>query len=161
MSDELTPTLGAQWRKEREEGVLVRLPNGDKLVRIRKVRPDMLLRRGRIPDTLTTLMLNMLYGRLQPNELEDFLSPREQAEEALEMLESLRAVCEAALVEPRIVDEPIADDEISIDDLEIPDRGRIFSLVFMPADALSRFRYQPKTNVDAVENVAGDTQQAV
>jgi hypothetical protein len=159
--DDLQPTLGAEWRKEREEGVLVRLPVSRRLVRLRTVRPDMLLRRGKIPDILTSLVVDLIYGKATNDEIIAFLGPREQAEEAVEMMESLRVVCEAGLIEPRVVDEPIADDEIAIDDIEYADRGYIFKLVFAPAEALSRFRHKPKTDVDAVENEPIDTQQAV
>jgi len=161
MSDEQKPTLGAQWRKEREEGVLVRLPVSRRLVRLRTVRPDMLLRRGRIPDPLSNLVVSMIYGKATNAQMDAFLEPREQVEQALETMDSLSAVCEAALVEPRIVDEPLADDEIAIADLEYADMGYIFRLAFAPAEALSRFRHQPQADVDVMADEPVDAQQAV
>ena len=158
--DELHPTLGVEWRKLREEGVPVRLPVSGRVVRLRTVRPDQLLRRGKIPDVLTSLVVKMIYGKSTDADFAAFVEPREAAEEALEMMESLRVVCEAGLLEPRMVHDPQADDEISIDDLEYPDRTYIFRLVFAPVEALARFRVKQKATVEPVADEQGDAQPA-
>jgi len=161
MPSEASLASGAEWRKAREEGIPVWLPFGKKLVRLRTVRPDHLLMLGTIPDVLASLVVDMVYGTATSDHIDKFIEKKDAASDALAMLESLRVVCEAALVSPRIVAEPLADDEIRIDDLEIADRGYIFRLVFMPADALSRFRYEPQADVAAVENVQRDEQPAI
>lgn len=166
MREALAPTeakeaSGVEWRKQREEGIPVWLPFGKKLVRLRTVRPDHLLMLGSIPDVLSTLVVDMVYGTANGNDVDKFIAKKESAADALAMLESLRVVCEAAMVSPRVVAEPLATDEIRIDDIEIADRGYIFRLVFMPADALSRFRYEPPTDVVAVEDIQRDEQSTV
>ena len=161
ISEELPVSSGAQWRKNREQGELIQLPYSGHIVRLRSVKPDMLLKLGKIPNVLTNLVVDMIYDQGADNKFEVFLHPKERAEEAMEMLESLRVVCTAGLVEPRIVDNPQADDEISIEDIELSDRGYIFRLVFAPADALSRFRYQPPSDVVVMENGAGEPQPSI
>jgi hypothetical protein len=159
IDDTLPVTSGSEWLKNREEGELVQLPYSGRLVRVRTVRPDMLLRQGKIPNPLATLMVNMIYSK--GGELDAFLNDQENIDAAMEMLESLRVVCTAGLVAPRIVDDPVGDDEISIDDIELPDRSFIFRLVFVRADALKNFRYKPPTDVEIVANGAGDPQPAL
>jgi hypothetical protein len=144
----LTPAKEMRWL--REEGAFVRLPVSGWVVKVRTVTPDRLLRLGNMPDVLTSFVVNMVYGKLDRNAVFDFLAPKERAEEAAAMLESLRVVCEASLVHPRLVLEPVADDEISIDDLEVADRGWIFRLAFAPADALLPFRHEPPPVVDSL-----------
>lgn len=160
-SEEAEELSGAEWRKQREEGIPVKLPFGKKLVYLRTVRPDHLLMLGSIPDVLTALVVDLVYGTAKPDDVDKFIEKKESAADALAMLESLRVVCEAAMVKPRVVAEPLADDEIRIDDIEIADRGYIFRLVFMPSDALSRFRYQPPADVDVVADGQRDEQQTV
>lgn len=146
MSEELTAanlTPAKEMRWLREEGAFVRLPVSGWVVKMRTVTPDRLLRLGNMPDTLTSFVVNMVYGKLSKDAVFEFLAPKEKAEEAAAMLESLRVVCEAALVYPRLVLEPVADDEISIDDLEVADRGWIFRLAFASAEALYPFRHEP------------------
>lgn len=135
----LTPVSGAALRAVREQGVLQELPSGI-VVRMRPVKPAHLLRLGKIPDVLTPLVLKVLYGQAQQRDFNDFLSLREQRDEALAVVESVRVVCTAALVEPRIVDDPQADDEIHIDDLDAADQAWIFNLAFLEAKELRSFR---------------------
>lgn len=146
---------GAAWRKPREQGVEIWLPYGQQVVRIRTVRPDHLLAQGDIPDILSPLMLDMIYGRANEKKTEAILLPKESVEEAMQLLETLRVVCTAALVEPRIVSEPLAEDEITIDELEYEDRRYIFRLVFLPTEVLSTFRYQAQVDVEPLPHSAG------
>lgn len=152
---EVTPA--AEFRKMREEGVPQTLLSGRK-VRLRTVTPDRLLRAGRVPDILTPLVTKMLFEQVSNQELNDFISPREQAKDSLEMIDSLNVVCEAALLYPRIVEKPTQDDEIAIDDLTLADRGWIFKLAFQPAEVLSRFRLESVGNVEDRDNSEGDGQ---
>jgi hypothetical protein len=159
--DKLPVTSGSLWRRNREEGEIIQLPYSGKIVRLRTVRPDQLLKFGRIPDPLTKLVVDMIYGKTGTDDVDSFLEAQESVEEAREMLESLRVVCTAGLIEPKVVDNPIADDEISIDDIELADRGYIFRLVFVPAEALSTFRYESPSDVEVMANGAADPQPSI
>lgn len=162
MIDESLPvTSGSEWRRNREEGELIQLPYSGKMVRLRTVRPDMLLRLGKIPNPLSALMVDIIYGNAEGDRLDEFLSTQEGVDSALDMIESLRVVCTAAFISPRIVDDPADEDEISIDDVELSDRSYVFRLVFIPAEALKTFRYQPPTDVEIMANGAGDPQPAI
>jgi len=159
--DRLPVTKGSEWRRNREEGEIIQLPYSGKLVRLRTVRPDHLLKLGRIPDPLTRLVVDMIYGKSETKDIDAFLEEQTSIEDAKEMLESLRVVCTAGLVEPKIVDNPVGEDEISMDDIELADRGYIFRLVFVPAEALSTFRYKPPTDVEVMANGAADPQPSI
>lgn len=159
--NELPVSSGLEWRKKRERGELVQLPYSGYIVRIRTVRPDELLKLGKIPQVLTTLLLEEIYGKGEDDKYEKFLSENETPQAALEMLESLRVACVAGMVEPKVVENPTRDDEIAIDDIELADRAYIFRLVFAPSEALHRFRYQPPSDVDVVADGAADPQPTV
>jgi len=159
--NELPVSSGLEWRSKRERGELIQLPYGGHIVRIRTVRPDQLLKLGKIPQVLTTLLLEEIYGKGEEDKFEKFLSDTETPEEAMAMLESLRVVCVAGMVEPRVVENPTKDNEISIDDIDLSDRAYIFRLVFAPSEALHRFRYQPPSDVDVVADGAADPQPTV
>lgn len=159
--DKLSPTSGAQWRKNREEGELIQLPFSGYLVSIRTVQPDALLRLGKIPQVLSSLVLDVIYDRGDDDKFEKFLTTPEDQQEALQMLESLRVVCTAALLSPRIVENPQADDEISIEDMDLGDRSFIFRLAFAPAEALTTFRYKPPSDVAVMANGVGDPQPSI
>lgn len=159
--EELPVSSGKEWRQNREKGELIQLPFSGRFVRIRTVRPDSLIRLGKIPNVLTTLVLNMIYDRGEEDKFEQFLTSAESREEALEMLESLRIVCVASMIEPKIVENPQKDDEIAIDDLDLGDRSYIFRLAFVPAEALSTFRAKSPSDVAVVANGEGDPQPTV
>lgn len=152
---EVTPA--AEFRAMRERGVLQTLPSG-RVVRLRTVTPDRLLREGKIPDILTPLVLRMVYEDVPNAQLDEFLATRERVADALAMIESLRVVCVAGLLEPRIVDEPEGKGDISIDDLTLNERGWVFKLVFQSAETLSSFRFGQTPDVDTLPNGEGDSQ---
>lgn len=137
----------------REQGVLLQIQSGRRVL-MRNVTPDALLKLGKIPDILTPLVLKMVYEGVETEEITAFWAPRERVDETLEMLESLRVVCTAALIYPRIVDNPQAEDEIAIEDLSLAERGSIFHLALQPAELLQRFRVQPQTDVEPVPDGA-------
>jgi hypothetical protein len=115
-----------------------------------------LLKLGEIPDVLSTLVVKLLYGQISEAEYRDFFTETEKRERALEMAESLRIVCTAALLEPRIVENPEADDEISIDDLEDSEQRIIFDLAMLEASALTRFRERQEELVGAMDGLEDD-----
>lgn len=153
---ELTPA--SEYRTMREQGVPQTLLSGRK-VKMRAVTPDKLLRGGRVPDILTPLVLKMLKGEVENEEIDNFYGQeRDEVKDNLAMIDSVNVVCEAALVYPRVVDMPEGDDEISIDDLSLTDRFWIFKLAFQPAEVLSRFRLESLANVDSSADSEGDEQ---
>ncbi len=158
MTEELTVTSAAEFRSMREQGVLQTIPPAGRVVRLRTVTPDRLLRLGKLPDILTKLVIKMFYEGVSPSEFNKFLEQREIIEEILEQVESLRVVCTAGLLEPRIVDNPQGADEISIDDLSMAERGWIFRLVLQEAEFLATFRHGQTPDVEAVPDVQNDGQ---
>jgi hypothetical protein len=159
--DKLPVTSGLEWRRNREEGELVQLPYSGKIIRLRTVRPDQLLRLGKIPNPLAALMVDIIYGNVDSDRMSNFLDVQEGVESAMDLIESLRVVCTAAFVEPKIVDNPTKDNEISFDDLELSDRSYVFRLTFVSAEALKTFRYKPPSDVEVASNGAADPQPSI
>lgn len=157
MSD--SPTPAAAFRSMRETGVLQTLPSG-RVVRLRTVTPDRLLRLGKLPNPLRSLMLRMVFETVPFDEVLKLKEPKEQVEEALEVVDTLNVVCEAALLEPSIGSSTgsLGENQISVDDLTLAERGWIFELVFMPAEALATFRWQPEPDVGTLPNGQNDGQ---
>lgn len=149
-------TPAAEFRRVREQGERITIRTTGRVVRMRVVKPAYLLRLGKIPDPLAELVMGILYGTLKAGDWQKFFALPERLEQTLDMLESLRIVCTAALVHPRIVDEPSAADEMHIDDLEDGEQRYIFDLAFREATGLSRFRAQQESGLDAVEQVEND-----
>lgn len=153
---DLTPA--SEYRTMREQGVPQTLLSGRK-VKMRAVTPDKLLRSGRVPDILTPLVVKMLKGEAQNEEIDDFYGKeRDEVKDWLAMIDSVNVVCEAALVYPRVVEQPEGDDEIAIDDLSLQDRFWIFKLAFQPAEVLSRFRLESLADVDDSADSEGNEQ---
>ncbi len=153
-------TPASEFRRGREQGETVTIPSTGRVVRMRVVKPSHLLRLGKIPETLTELVIRILYGQLTAAQYREFFSVGERAEHALDLTESLRVVCTAALLEPRIVDAAQADDEIHIDDLEDGEQRFVFDLALIEASALTRFRRQQETDVEPVAQVEESELQA-
>ena len=143
-------TSAAEFRRVREQGEVITIPQTGRVVRMRVVKPAALLRLGTIPDPLSDLVIHILYGKVTHAEYESFFELKERKEQAVDLADSLRVVCTAALIEPRIVDEPQADDEIHIDDLEDSEQRFIFDLAMLEATGLSRFRQRQASDVEPV-----------
>lgn len=140
-------TPAYEFRRVREEGEIITIPSTGRRVRIRTVKPAALLRLGKIPDVLATFVMRSLYGQVTNEEYERFFSMPERMEHAMELAESLRVICTAALIEPRIVEAPQAEDEIHIDDLEDREQRYLFDLALMEASDLRRFREQQEADL--------------
>lgn len=144
MTETLKPASGRDWRKLRETHSITVLPSSGMVVEIGRAHLDQLLLAGKIPDTLTPIVAEVLWvsagnGRAH-NELE--------AEKAF--LELLNAVTTAALVNPRVVPNPTEEDELSIDDIEFSDKLTIYRIATQPLAVLHRFRQKQEADVDAV-----------
>lgn len=156
---DLPVTPAAEFRRVREQGEKITLKPTGRIVRMRTVKPAYLLRLGKIPDPLAELVIRILHGQITDAQYRAFFDLSERKEHALELTESLRVVCTAALVSPRVVDEPQADDEIYIDDLEDAEQRYIFDLALLEATALSRFRLQQESHVEPVPQSEAKSEQ--
>jgi hypothetical protein len=152
-------TPATEFRKVREQGEKITLSTG-RIVKMRIVKPSHLLRIGKIPDPLAELVMQILYGKITDAQYKAFFDLPERKEHAVDLAESLRVVCTAALLYPRVVDEPQADDEIYIDDLEDSEQRMIFDLALLEASTLSRFRQGQTANVELVSPSESLEQQA-
>lgn len=162
----LPVTLASEFRRVREQGEIITLPTTGRRVRMRTVKPSVLLEYGKIPDPLTDLVIKIMYGTITPQQYREFFDITERKEHALDLARSLCIVCKAALLDPRIVsDEEIdgvvcADDEILIDDLEDGEQRYIFDLALLEATRLSRFRREQEAALEPVPSVEAHEQQA-
>lgn len=135
------PTID-ELRKIYDEGLPQTLLSGVE-VYMRPIRPDMFLATGKVPDILTPIVINMLFPPKRADdeffdEVGDFVGkPRDESKEALQFIEAVNVVCEAALIDPSIVPY-----------LSLADRLWIFKLAFMPVAVLSTFRLQPRRDVE-------------
>jgi hypothetical protein len=137
------PTI-EELRRMYQDGVPQTLISGTE-VQMRAVTPDRLLSSGRVPDTLTPIMLKGLYEDIH-EDLDTFVQTKHADKEAtLEWVRAIDAVCEAALVEPDVVPY-----------LSLADRMWIFKLAFSPVEVLSTFRLQPKRDMVTAADSKGD-----
>lgn len=141
---ELKVTSAGEWRKMREEGILYPLPSG-KVAKLRPVGIEELVRRGRIPDQLTSLAATTVW--------KDSPSYEHVSAMGKGAVEFLNIIVEAAFLEPKVSSsDELQDGEISIDDVELLDKQAVFQFVLAPTVALYHFRAQQRANVDSVSN---------
>lgn len=149
-------TPGASWRAPRTEGYVKQLPSGN-WARLRPVTPDQLIVTGNVPDTLTPLVVKMLFHGSDGTELTQLVTSNEESLKHAEgTIKLINAVCRAAFVAPRIVADPKTDDEITIDDVTVLDRYYVFQLATQPAEVLRDFMFQPGGDVEPVPDGEGD-----
>lgn len=156
---DLPITPASEFRRAREQGEKITLPTG-RIVLMRTVKPSLLLKLGKIPDFLSELVIQILYGKITNEQYQAHFAPNERKEHAIEMAESLRVVCMGALIYPRVVEDPQADDEIHIDDLQDNEQRFIFDLALLEASDLSRFRERQEANVEPVSQGEGTEYEA-
>jgi hypothetical protein len=150
MSD-AAQSLPDKLRAMRVNGVEQIIPFTLRKLRIRTADPNRLMRAGKVPDILTPLVAKTIYQEVSDAELQNFATkPREQAADALAVLDSLNIVARDVLVQPKVVDDPQSDDEIAIEELTMAERRWIFRLALAPAEVLTNFRYQPDGDVELV-----------
>ena len=141
---ELKVTSAGEWRKMREDGVIYPLPSG-KNARLRAVGIEELVRRGRIPDNLTSLAAATIW--------KDAPSYEHVAALGKGAIEFLNIIVESAFLEPKVSSaDELAEGEISIDDIELMDKQAVFQFVLGPTVALAYFRAQQAANVATVSN---------
>jgi hypothetical protein len=152
--EQLKVTSGKQWRKLREEGVMVPLPSGN-VVRLRPVGLPELIRGEHVPDLLTPLVAETIWrGEPSPAQISESL---EMARGSIELLD---LICKAAFLEPKLVDNPQADDEISVDDIDLADKSFVLQFVTAPMVALRSFRDEQTSAVESVRAGGKNGKQA-
>jgi hypothetical protein len=145
MTSELTPTSGKAWREGNT--VVLRLPSG-RIARVRAVGPDVILRNGSLPDSLTGIIAQIMEGGGEvpkPSTLDDLRG----------MADFMNVVTQSAFVEPRVVETPAADDEIGLDDIDWPDKEFLMGVVGASTRALESFRDEQAGDVGAVVSPEG------
>jgi len=144
MTNNLKETSGSEWRDRMTAGVLVRLPSGN-LARVRGVQPSVVIRSGRLPDSLTPLIVDVMDGKSD----EESWKPKTVAELA-DYVTFMDLICECAMVSPRIVADPQADDEIGIGHLDGEDKNFLVELMGVSTRRLESFRNEQTSDVEPV-----------
>lgn len=154
---ELKATSATEWRKMREEGVVVPLTSGMQPLLI-PVGIEELVRKGRIPDDLSPLAAEIVWKNTPGVEHIRAVGKRS--------IDMLNTIVQAAFKYPRIIidekpEEQFAENEISIDDVSLTDKLEVFMFVTGPAQALRNFRAiqeQSMGNVPAGDQNSPPTQ---
>lgn len=145
-------TSAAAWRKESVEGIPVTLPSG-KTPRLRAVALDTALANGKIPDFLSGIAAQALWGGVTTE------SFAEAVDASKNYTELVNLVLEMAFVYPRINPDETAvldEDEIYLTDVDTEDKLTVFSLVTTGVNALRKFRIIQKPDVVSVPNGKDD-----
>lgn len=149
MAEQRTPTSGKAWRENVDRGVVVELPSG-LIARVRGVSSDVVFTLGSLPDELTPLIADIVDGKeLNAGAIDITFDLLRKSKELV------RAVCQAALLEPRLVDNPQADDEIGWEHLDDYDRQFLFKFLGVGTRQLELFRLQQALDVDRVDIAEG------
>ena len=138
-----------EWRERQAAGVWITLPSGLD-VRVGSVGPEVILKSGRVPDSLTPLVADMVTGRTAKA-----ATPltKDQLESQLDLMDAIVA---CFIKEPRIVDHPEQDDELAISDIEWVDKEFLMASVGQPLVAFERFRDQQALDVERVSTEPAD-----
>lgn len=144
----LHPTSAAEWRKPREEGILVTLPYSGNTARLRPVALDSMIAQGRIPDLLTEVASSSLFKEIEVETLID--DPKLMKS----FMEIFNLISLAAFMEPEVVpagQEPL-EGQITLDDVDYNDKIFVFNYATAGARALYLFRDKSKAGMAAVSN---------
>lgn len=127
----------------KSRGTEVAIPGTDRLVRLRSLDTETLLREGKVPDILTPLVIKSIYEDVSDKEVRGLLGQsRGSREEALAMMEAIDFVAEKSIA-----------DGTKVKDLTIGEKRWIFRLAMTPAELLVTFRYDPDVDVEPVVEV--------
>lgn len=144
MTEQLKPTSGRDWRKMNEATITTMLPYSGMVVEMGRAQLDQLLLTGKIPDTLTPIVADLLWSSVGQGR------PAEQIQAERVFFELVNAVVSACLLNPRVVANPTQEDELTIGDLDFADKLIIYRLATQPLAVLHRFRQEQAPDVDAV-----------
>lgn len=122
-------------------GAEMELPSGI-LARVKPITTrELMLKIGRVPDELTSLVNSLVNPSNSEDQSEMLESFKALDPEIINLqFEFLDKYCALALVSPRIVENPTADDEISADMLSEEDKGFLLAWINAPAIRLRDFR---------------------
>lgn len=138
----LQATSGKEWRKMREQGVLVDLPSGF-VARLRPIGLMALFSTGKIPDNLTPLVAELVTA-----ERVDSRNAIQKATESMMAITQLYdLVCKECFLEPKVVDNPKSDDEISLADIPDEDKQYVLAVANAPSIALRSFRDEQASSI--------------
>lgn len=145
-------TSGKQWRQHYEEGVLIQLPSGN-WARLRPVDFGMIIKYGKLPDSLTPLVIEAFNGgnpeaKIEVNEADDLVS----------YMGLQDSICRCAFVEPKVVDNPTKDNEISVDHISDDDKRFVMSVLGASARDLESFRDEQIAMLESIR--AGEGSQS-
>jgi hypothetical protein len=128
---EQQPTSGVEWRKMREQGVLVELPSGFN-ARLRSISFETVLLADNIPEPIAKAIAEIMLGKDEDIKLDSI-------EDIKNGIKFGQIVCKTCFVSPKIVDNPTADDEISVEDLITEDINFVTRLLYEPAAKMAIF----------------------
>jgi hypothetical protein len=127
----------------KSKGTEVQLPGTDRLIRLRPLDAETLLREAKMPDILTPLVTKSVYEEITDKESRAFLAQNRGAvNEALAHLEAVDFVCEKSIA-----------DGTKVKDLTIAEKRWVFRLAMGPAELLVTFRYDEDADVEPVAEV--------
>lgn len=153
---ELQPTPAAEWRRIREEGVVVPLPYSGFNAKIRTVALDVLIKTGRIPDILTSEAIKSLF---QETPVEELIGNKELFVLYADIMD---VVMPAAFMEPEVAMPGVApmEHQIANEDIDYRDKAILFNITTAGSLALRLFRDQQAGNVQTVPNGQNDVSKS-
>jgi hypothetical protein len=137
-------TALSAWR-EQAEGQVFSLPGGN-VVRLRRVHVLDLVKQGKIPDTLTGLVGQMIDTRQ--------VTLQVTVEDLADYVDVVNLVAIAAFVEPQLAAEPGAD-VLGVEEVAFVDRAAVFEWCHVETRRLEPFRARPGRAVDAAQHGGG------
>lgn len=147
-------TSAVEWKKSRKEGVLLELPSGNTAM-LRPVDFTMVMRLGKLPDTLTPIVIELFNGNeYEINDVEAFNN----------FWEIVNAIIPIAFVSPKVVEKPTKEDEIGLDDVSDVDKAYVFTLLGHSARDLHSFRQEQEKRLEhlhAGEDVESEAESDV
>lgn len=124
------------------KGIEHEMPGTGRLVHLRTVEADVLLRKqpDKIPDILTPLLVKSIYADISDKEVKEFLANQRSAvPDALAMADAINFVAKEAIA-----------DGTKVEDLTMGEKRWIFRLAMGPAELLVPFRDEQESGVGTV-----------
>lgn len=146
----------AQWRQA-GQGVEIELPSGN-VAKVRTVSFGFLIRHGRIPNTLTTIVSEALNGNAE--KLNRLLGGEATSlEDYAAFSQLLDNYCLDAFIEPRLFDGPENDtppDMVHVNWIDPVDKSWVMQFIEQPVTALRSFRSKQNDHVEPLDATEGN-----
>jgi len=126
-------TSVSEMRAKRAQGVELKLPDYDDVVRIKPMDATTFVKLGRIPDYLSETVRQLIDGEATTVRV----PPKEDMDKFRLWLDDLVM---DVMVEPKVVRTPLDEDELGIDEISYSDKLYIYSWFGQPARVLRSFR---------------------